>query len=218
MFAGPYYLNLVPGGVPVIIHVSQYEPIHEVELRLVRYNGQLYEFAVNQGSDTYGLGFLIAKRPDGAEVELKLKNGGIYIDGSGQHLKHPNSVYFDSYNEGYVSELTEIAGDVICEAVIINTYTSGTDYDKDFYMKTGIRTANFIICVEPSPIKKNSDGVKGIRVSTPPTKTSYKLGERLDLSGMVVQAEYDNGTVEQITDYTTRPADGEILTVQNTGM
>ena len=216
MIAGPFYLNMVPGGAPLVIHVSQYEPIHEIELRLVQYNGQLYEFAVNQGSDTYGLGFLLAKRPDGVEVELKLRHSAISVDSSGQHLKKPNSVYFESYNSGYDSELTEVAGDVICEAVIINTYTSGTDYDKDFYMKTGIRTANFIIRVEPSPNPKKK--LTKIIIATPSAKTTYEEEETLDLTGMVVKGVYDDGSTAVITSYSTSPANGAVLSLGMTSV
>ena len=37
---------------------------------------------------------------------------------------------------------------------------------------------------------------------TPPTKTEYIAGEELDKTGMVVNAVYDNGKSEEVTDYT----------------
>ena len=51
-----------------------------------------------------------------------------------------------------------------------------------------------------------------IKITTPPTKTTYTAGEQLDLTGMVVTAEYSDGTTKDITtECTFTPAAGTVL-------
>lgn len=51
-------------------------------------------------------------------------------------------------------------------------------------------------------VEKNS--VVSLQIKTPPTKTSYKEGENFDKTGMVVIANYKNGTNKTITNYTIK--------------
>ena len=44
-----------------------------------------------------------------------------------------------------------------------------------------------------------------IAITTPPSKTSYKIGEYFNTSGMVVTATYTDGSSSQITGYTYSP-------------
>ncbi len=44
-----------------------------------------------------------------------------------------------------------------------------------------------------------------IMVTTPPAKTDYYVGDTFDPAGMVVKAVYDDGTSEEVTDYTYNP-------------
>lgn len=46
-----------------------------------------------------------------------------------------------------------------------------------------------------------SNVLESIEVNIPPTKTSYIVGQNFDETGMVVKANYGNGTSEVITDY-----------------
>lgn len=56
-----------------------------------------------------------------------------------------------------------------------------------------------------------------ISVKTPPTKTAYKVGEALDLSGLELLATYDNNeTTGVTTGYTTSPTNGANLSAENT--
>lgn len=41
--------------------------------------------------------------------------------------------------------------------------------------------------------------VKALQIAANPTKTTYEVGENLDLSGMKVNVEYDNGTKKDVT-------------------
>ena len=53
---------------------------------------------------------------------------------------------------------------------------------------------------------------KGISVTTIPSKTSYKAGETLDLTGIVVKAEMSDGTTKDVTsECTFSPASGTVL-------
>lgn len=56
--------------------------------------------------------------------------------------------------------------------------------------------------------QRGADSVKltSIRVTTPPTKTTYQAGEKFDAAGMVVTAYYDDDTSETVTDYTWTPS------------
>lgn len=58
------------------------------------------------------------------------------------------------------------------------------------------KTATFDVTVNPKEII-----LTGIQL-TPPSKTTYVEGEELDTAGMVVKAEYNNGTSEEVTGYT----------------
>lgn len=49
-------------------------------------------------------------------------------------------------------------------------------------------------------VEKNS--VVGLKIKTPPTKTSYFEGQKFDKTGMVVEANYKDGTTKEISDYT----------------
>lgn len=58
--------------------------------------------------------------------------------------------------------------------------------------------------------KINATVLEGIEITTSPSKTSYKVGEDFDKTGMVVKAKYSDGTSKEITDYTIK--DGINLT------
>lgn len=60
----------------------------------------------------------------------------------------------------------------------------------------GKRDAFSILVNEPK-----APSVKSIKISKMPQKTAYKTGEYLNLSGMVITAEYSNGKAAAITDY-----------------
>lgn len=46
----------------------------------------------------------------------------------------------------------------------------------------------------------------GIKVTTPPTKTTYNEGDKFDKSGMVVTASYSDGSSNAVTSYTFSPS------------
>jgi fibronectin type 3 domain-containing protein len=56
--------------------------------------------------------------------------------------------------------------------------------------------------------------VNQITIIQKPTKTTYLSGENLDLSGLVVQASYNDGTSSPVTDYTVQGYDANRTGVQ----
>ena len=48
--------------------------------------------------------------------------------------------------------------------------------------------------------------LSNITVTKVPAKTSYKAGERVDLTGMEITATYSDGTTKKVTDFTYTPA------------
>ena len=51
-------------------------------------------------------------------------------------------------------------------------------------------------------VKKKTITLSSITIQTPPTKTIYFVGENFDKTGMVIKANYSDGTSKLITDYT----------------
>lgn len=76
------------------------------------------------------------------------------------------------------------------------------------------KTANQVITVNAATTIWN---LKSIAISTPPSKTEYKQGETLDLSGMVVTATYSDAASvkadkqEVVSSWTSDPANGATL-------
>lgn len=61
--------------------------------------------------------------------------------------------------------------------------------------------------------------LSSITVSTPPTKTTYKAGETLDLTGINVLAVYDDGYVESVTQNCVfSPANGATLSTSDSSV
>ena len=66
-------------------------------------------------------------------------------------------------------------------------------------------TANFDTTIKAftrSTLEPNI--LQSIEITTPPSKTSYIVGENFDKTGMVVKAKYSDGTSKEITDYTIK--------------
>lgn len=74
------------------------------------------------------------------------------------------------------------------------------------YTESGVtKTASFTVEVEPIYPTV-------IHITTPANKTTYNLGETLDLTGLVVTATYSDGSKKVVTDYTVNPAEGFTFT------
>ena len=53
-------------------------------------------------------------------------------------------------------------------------------------------------------VKPSTPELESIEITTPPSKTSYYVGENFDKTGMVVKAKYSDETLKEITDYTIK--------------
>ena len=53
-------------------------------------------------------------------------------------------------------------------------------------------------------VKPSTPELENIEITTPPSKTSYYVGENFDKTGMVVKAKYSDETLKEITDYTIK--------------
>ena len=91
--------------------------------------------------------------------------------------------------------------------------TLGSQTVQVFYSVNGYTTpfqTTFTVTVNPLVT------LDSIKITSNPTKTKYFVGETLDLGGLEVTANYSNGTSEQVTNYTTNPVNGAVLTSPGT--
>lgn len=132
-----------------------------------------------------------AERVSEQEFEAAVLTG-IYIKSEPDKTK---------YNEG---DMLSLAGIEVMAKYSDGTEKAVTDFTIDGYQPTAgeydvvvtymEKTAKFKVTVSEKKLKS-------IEIKSPPIKTVYKQGEELDTTGMAVEAVYDNGSREEITDY-----------------
>ena len=119
--------------------------------------------------------------------------------------KNPNKT---EYEEG---EKFDKTGMVVTAVYSDNSKETVTDYT---YTPTGRLTANdkrVIITYKGKTttisisVKKIEKVLERLEITAPPSKTTYKEGEKFDSTGMVVTAIYSDGTREIITNYNCFP-------------
>ena len=119
--------------------------------------------------------------------------------------KNPNKT---EYEEG---EKFDKTGMVVTAVYSDNSKETVTDYT---YTPTGSLTANdkrVIITYKGKTttisisVKKIEKVLERLEITAPPSKTTYKEGEKFDSTGMVVTAIYSDGTREIITNYNCFP-------------
>ena len=125
-------LNVSPGGIPPVIHVSQYDAgTPRLELHLVSDTG---EFTI----------------PSGAQAEIR----GTKPDGNGFSYScntMGNSVVVVNVTE----QMTAAAGKVICE-IALYTGTPATEAEPASQDFTQLCTANFVLFVERAALDKDT--------------------------------------------------------------
>ncbi len=87
------------------------------------------------------------------------------------------------------------------------------------YNDTDITGTTFVMPAEDVTITAEFEDkpvLESIAVTTPPAKTSYTVGEVLDLTGLVVTATYSDGSSGVVTEYSTLPASGSTLDTAGT--
>jgi len=70
----------------------------------------------------------------------------------------------------------------------------------------GEETGETTAVEETTAAETKAPKVVEVKVTTPPTKTSYEYGEEFDATGMVVTLVYDDGTTEVTEKYKTKPS------------
>ena len=116
-----------------------------------------------------------------------------------------------TYSDSSTKNVTESASFSGYDMSKAGTQTVTVSYTEDEITKT----TNYEITVnEPAPIVT----LESIAITTKPNKLTYKMGEDLDLTGMVVTATYSDKTTAPITDYTVSgydkyKADTQTITV-----
>ena len=123
------------------------------------------------------------------------------------------SIEVDFNSDGTTVNLTASGGNGTYDWITSSVGNSqkGADYSVTF-----TTPGNYTVsCISAGTTATVSVSVKkvlsGISVTKEPTKMEYYTGDALNLDGMVVEAEYNDGTHQTITDYTATPAAGTIL-------
>ncbi len=80
-------------------------------------------------------------------------------------------------------------------------YASKTGYDKE-----NSSSINLSQNVTDCDIELQAGELSSIAVTTPPTKTTYDVGDTFDSTGMVITAYFDYGDDGEVTDYTFTPS------------
>jgi hypothetical protein len=135
---------------------------------------------------------------------------------SGAYVQHNETMY---YNPSLTSSFEVKYGDVIkCHVdesyngskITLNgtRVAKGADDDAQYYH---IVTKNTTITLAASTQRNTIDIVEaaviGIAITTPPTNTVYEVGDKFSTSGMVVSAQYDDGSLKSISGYTVIDGD-----------
>ena len=126
----------------------------------------------------------------------------IYI--TGETLNLSGLVINAFYNNGSSKPVTTYTTTPVNGLVLSN---AGTTIVQVSYAENGVTmTANFNVNVTVNAVT-----LTDISVTNVPTKTTYFVGEALNLNGLVISANYSNGSSNTVTGYTTNPANGIVL-------
>ena len=99
-----------------------------------------------------------------------------------------------------------------------NVVTNYTTNPADGALLSTAGTINVVVTYESASasfsvvVNNPPKSLTGISLNTDNVKVDYFVGENLDLSGLVVNANFDDGSSEVVTNYTSNPADGTTLT------
>jgi len=127
----------------------------------------------------------------------------------GETLDLTGLVITATYSDGSSSVVSGYTTDPV-EGSVLNTegtVTITVNYSEDAITKS----TSFDIQVNPPA---TSATLESIAVTTPPIKTTYKVGEALDLTGLVVTATYSDGSTSVVTGFTTDPDNGSALNTE----
>ncbi|MBR5421570.1 MAG: leucine-rich repeat protein [Lachnospiraceae bacterium] len=155
-------------------------------------------------------------------VDKDKSNGG--GGGGGGDLPAPGSftVEFDLNGHGESIDPQNIANgakvakpeDPEAEGFVFGGWFTDKECTKEYSFDTPV-TAGFTLYAKWTE-KDPSVSLNSITITTPPTKTEYKAGEKFDPAGMVVSANYTDGSGREVTGYSWTP--GGNLAVSDTSV
>lgn len=119
------------------------------------------------------------------------------------------------YNYG---ETLNLAGLVVTASYSDNTTTQVANYTTNIANGSELKTVgenDVVVTYESFTASFKitvSKVLTGIELNTENVKKAYGYNEALDLTGLVVTAKYNDNSTAVVTDYTTDPANGTVLT------
>ena len=130
----------------------------------------------------------------------------------GEALDLTGMIVMAKYNDESTKDVTAFvsanpANDAILNAIGIQTV------DVTYIEEGIVKTTSFSVFVDTALVMPMLDS---ITVTSYPSKTNYKEGETLDLTGMIVIATYSDTSTQAVTGYSTDPAEGAVL--NNSGL
>ncbi len=170
---------------------------------------------------TGGVTITIAPIAETTNYSIKVNGGtnnGKYLQGSSsnglnfQETAQANSITWDAtYGLMFVNSSSYLRFNTTTGQTRFRYYKS-TTYTGDYYKAISLYKQSLTI----SDYVTNIATLSGIEITTAPTKTVYKKGEALDLTGMVVKATYSDSRVRTLSSdkYTVDLAD-EALAASN---
>ena len=111
----------------------------------------------------------------------------------------------------------DLTGLVVTAQYSDNTTVNVNDYTTNPANGTALNTVGAVkVTVSYSTFTADfnvtvSAKLTGIAINTDNVKKEYEQGEALDLTGLVVTAQYSDNTTANVTDYTTNPANGTVF-------
>ena len=115
------------------------------------------------------------------------------------------------------NDALDLTGLVVTAKYSDNTTANVTDYTTDPVNGSALRnfgvkevTVTYQGFKEKFNVTVNAT-IMNIALNTNNVKKEYKAGEALDLTGLVVNANYNDNSRKTVTDYTTNPANGTVL-------
>ena len=126
------------------------------------------------------------------------------------------SVNTEDWGTGMVEEkqnktaIITVNGNSVGTTTITLTIDAATFDGEDLAGQTKTITVNVVAKQTPTPTPEPDPTVvilTNIKITKAPTRTTYTEGEKFDKTGMVVTAEYSDGTSKEITNYTYTPSE-----------
>ena len=119
--------------------------------------------------------------------------------------------------EYFDGDKLDLTGLVVTAQYSNDTAVNVTDYTTDPANGTALNTVG-AVKVTVSYLTFTADfnvtvnaKLTGIAINTDNVKKEYEQGEALDLTGLVVTAQYSDNTTANVTDYTANPANGTVF-------